>query len=338
MKFLLLLSMWQEVHPEPAPGVIVGREIRRTVTFHQEVSAASSSAKGSLDSVTVHVALPVDDVRQSVLKLEINPKPVRVEQDEFGQRLAVFEAARLESGTSMHVSWTADVLLRDIEYRVDPERLLRVGEEPAPVKASFLGDGSRYKLTDEGLRAAAREAGKGETNPLKLAANIDAFVRNAVSYSRDGRWDPAPVVLRSGSGSCSEYSFLYIALCRLNRLPARHAGGSALRIDVPEYEDPVFHRWSEVYLAGFGWFPVDVTKNDEEDGTGVDLAFGRTDANLLVVARGDGGDERPLEWDYVSAVRAERRSGAVTRISRRYVWSLPTALPDPNLAAHPQPR
>ncbi len=295
--------------------------IHRTVRFEQQVAARSAGGRGSLAAVRLHVALPATDHRQTVLSLAFEPPPDREIRDEFGQRIAVWERPLLAAGERLEVAWTADVVLRGHVENPDPARLGRIGAEPFEIRRLYLADGDKYSLDHPAVRRAAVLAARGESHPLRLAARINDFVGRQLSYERDGRWDSAPVVLARGTGSCSEYAFLFIALCRASGLPARHAGGTVERGRDPMYEDTVHHRACEVWLAGHGWFPVDPSRTDGGDGLPPTPFFGRIDAQWLIVSRGDGGRAAPLEWDYTSALRARRLGDAEVETARRFVWT-----------------
>ena len=43
-------------------------------------------------------------------------------------------------------------------------------------------------------------------------------------YERSGGWNTAPIVLERGNGSCSEYTFVFISMCRAAGVPARYVG------------------------------------------------------------------------------------------------------------------
>jgi transglutaminase-like putative cysteine protease len=56
----------------------------------------------------------------------------------------------------------------------------------------------------------------------------------------------------SGGGSKSN---LFIALCRINHIPARSQGGWRVQPD----GDHAQHSWAQVYFEPYGWMPVDAT-------------------------------------------------------------------------------
>jgi transglutaminase-like putative cysteine protease len=71
-------------------------------------------------------------------------------------------------------------------------------------------------------------------------------------------------------GDCSEYSDLFVALCRAKNIPARVATGYTVRFD----EISPKHHWAEVYLKKYGWVPFDPSWGDMEDSIFRNRAFG----------------------------------------------------------------
>ena len=167
---------------------------------------------------------------------------------------------------------------------------------------------------------AERIVAEGDWVCLEMRSEGE-HLRGRLTYRNDGKWESADRVLRNGHGSCSEYNFAFIALARLNGLPARYVGASALRSAGPQYEDTVHHRWTEVYLPGHGWFPIDSSRNDGEDGSPVNRWFGRTSASLLVLMRGEGGKNHPLRWGYVATVDARRIGDGRLSKRKRFLWA-----------------
>jgi len=107
-----------------------------------------------------------------------------------------------------------------------------------------------------------------EKNPYWIARNIFDHVRKTLECKLEGGWNTAPVVLERGTGSCSEYSFCFIALCRAAGLPARYVGSIVVQGD-DACLDGVFHRWPQVYLPSDGWIDIDPQGGDKKNhGTG----------------------------------------------------------------------
>ena len=119
-----------------------------------------------------------------------------------------------------------------------------------------------------------------------------------MEYELAGGWNIAPAVLARGNGSCSEYSFVYIAMCRAAGLPARYAGSVVIRGDDASW-DNVFHRWVEVYLPNYGWIPVDPSGGDSSWPSAQADNFGYLNNRFLITTVGGGGSEY-LGWSYNS--------------------------------------
>ena len=89
------------------------------------------------------------------------------------------------------------------------------------------------------------------------AVRIYDFVYRHVHYEEQDEERGALWALESGAGDCSEYSYLFVALCRAAGIPARIQAGFAFHRSSETLEDG--HMWAEYYLENYGWIPVDVT-------------------------------------------------------------------------------
>jgi poly-gamma-glutamate capsule biosynthesis protein CapA/YwtB (metallophosphatase superfamily) len=93
-------------------------------------------------------------------------------------------------------------------------------------------------------------------------------------------------------------------LCRLAGLPTRSVGGTSSGFrDLPT-TDCVFHRWTEVYLTGYGWFPADCSR-DANPIRGRRSHFGRVYHDAMIWCRQAGGEDDSLGWEYRAKLRIE---------------------------------
>lgn len=93
-------------------------------------------------------------------------------------------------------------------------------------------------------------------SPLKTAQNISNWVAGHVidsGYISNNRG--AAYALKYGKGDCTEYAFLFVALCRASGIPARPMAGFIcshnMVVDMGDY-----HNWAEFYLDG-RWYIAD---------------------------------------------------------------------------------
>jgi len=83
------------------------------------------------------------------------------------------------------------------------------------------------------------------------------FVVKHLKYAIQEQEQGALWALENGVGDCSEYSYLFVALCRAARIPARIQVGFAFGSTDETLENG--HMWAEYYLENYGWIPVDAT-------------------------------------------------------------------------------
>lgn len=309
--------------------------------FHRAWNRASTS----LEDVEVAMAVPPSDERQEIHEVTFHPEPDRITSDAWGQRTAHFRFRSVPPGGEVEVHMAVRATLSELEWRITERDVGAASEVPDDIARQFLRDGDNYRIDDELIREAARELLPERAGTLERVRLIHDFVIDHLEYARDSRWEPAGNVLRGGRGSCSEYTYLMIALCRAGGIPARYAGGSFLEeargrqgegkkpADGTEANvDRIFHRWVEVYLPRVGWFPVDPTKDDEAAATGRPyLHFGRLSPSFFTMSRSDGDsfEAGRLGCEYRSSMRWRGQASvdpALVPIERCARWDGATAV------------
>jgi transglutaminase-like putative cysteine protease len=152
-------------------------------------------------------------------------------------------------------------------------------------------------MTDDSyIQKLTKESVGDETNPYWIARKIFDYVRDNLEYKLEGGWNVAPVVLERGTGSCSEYTFSFISLCRAAGLPARYVGSIVVRGDDASLDD-LFHRWPEIYLPNYGWVPFDAQGGDKPLARDRAMSIGNLSNRFLITTQG-GGDSEYLGWYY----------------------------------------
>lgn len=294
--------------------------------------------KSPLRQVEVAIALPRDDDRQRIQELVLDPRPQKTAKDGWDQESACWLFDEVPAGGEVEAVLEVKVILRDLELLITEGDVGSLDQLPARLVQHYLRNNENYRL-DEGIvqRAAQRLSAPG-IGVLEKVRRIHDFVIDALEYSRDGQWDSADSVLRQGKGSCSEYSYLMIALLRSNGIPARYAGGTWLEKDGASpprdfhaeegsaHVDQIFHRWVEVYLPLVGWFPIDPTQDDAAEKEGSPYRyFGRLPWSYLAMAHGDGDrlESGLLGSDYRSSSKwlaRPRVQGEEIMVERFATW------------------
>ncbi len=251
----------------------------------------------TIKTVDVYLAIPRDLDNQELLgSVTFEPEVTGVLTDKWGQDVAHFRFEDLAPAEFTTVRMLASATMYQTRYFVFPDKVGSLDDIPREISDLYLADDAKFSLESKIIQDGVKEAVGGDTNPYWIARKIFNYVIAHMEYELAGGWNVAPAVLERGNGSCSEYSFVYIAMCRAAGLPARYAGSIVVRSDDASYDD-VFHRWVEVYLPGYGWIPVDPSRGDKKWPADRANAFGYLSNSVLITTIGGGGSEY-LEWGY----------------------------------------
>jgi len=254
---------------------------------------------GVVKELDIYLAVPEDLPNQKILgEIEYFPSPTDFLTDRWGQKVAHYKLRDLKSTEFISVGMKVKARLYKVRYFLFPEKVGRLEDIPRSIRERYLADDTKYSIHDPFIQKCAKEAVGEETNPYWIARKIYNYVIDNMEYELAGGWNIAPTVLKRGTGSCSEYSFVYIAMCRASGLPARYVGSVVIRGDDASTDD-VFHRWVEVYLPNYGWIPVDPSGGDRATPEGQAKAFGNLNNRYLITTISGGGSEY-LEWTYNS--------------------------------------
>jgi transglutaminase-like putative cysteine protease len=253
--------------------------------------------EGFVHEGLVSFALPEESPAQRfVTQPTFSEEPTEIVADKWGQRVANFRYEELPAGQSRQYSWEADVELRDMRWKIYPDKVGSAEDIPEEVRRLYLADSIKYDIHNAFIQDVVRRVVGGEKNLYWKARKLYNYVIDTLEYQRTGGWETAPIVLQRGDGSCSEYTFSYIALCRAAGVPARYSGALVIRGDDASL-DWVYHRWGEIYLPGYGWIPVDANHGDKPLPADRADGFGALDGRFVITTR-CGGFSEYLEWSY----------------------------------------
>jgi transglutaminase-like putative cysteine protease/glutamine cyclotransferase len=266
---------------------------RAEVTLTHQVKA---HGPGNLKSLNAYLAVPEDMPQQKITSLSFSPSNNTIAKDRWQQQIAVFSYENLPSPSTIESVMHVRTEISEIRYFIFPDRCGTLDDIPPDIRDTYTANGTKYLTDDPYIKNLATQLLGDRKNPYYIARNIFDYVREHLEYKLEGGWNAAPVVLKRGTGSCSEYSFCFIALCRAAGIPARYAGAIVVRGDDASMDD-VFHRWPEIYLPNYGWIPIDPQGGDKPSPRDRALNIGNLSNRFLITTRG-GGDSQYLGWYY----------------------------------------
>ncbi|HET8554395.1 MAG TPA: transglutaminase-like domain-containing protein [Rhodanobacteraceae bacterium] len=161
-----------------------------------------------------------------------------------------------QAGKPTVFSITYQVTLYAQYHAIDPDKV--VPAKITPALKPFVAERAPHVVFTQPLHVFSDQVVGDATNPYEIARRIYAAVdkipwAGAREYSTIA--NISDYTLHAGHGDCGEQTLLLITLMRMNGIPARWQSGWIYSDS--DYDN--IHDWAEIYLAPYGWIPVDVT-------------------------------------------------------------------------------
>ncbi len=181
----------------------------------------------------------------------------QIAPEDTQQRTAYLQAAAVAGKpTSFEVRYELTIYARHTD--IDPAKV-----QPTPADTAlqpYLAERAPHVVFTPALRAFSQRVVGNETHPYRIFEKLfDAVDQipwgGAREYSTIS--NISDYALHAGHADCGQQTLLLIALLRLNGIPARWQSGMVYSDDGIGYND--LHDWGAVYLAPYGWVPMDVT-------------------------------------------------------------------------------
>ncbi|MCX7953831.1 MAG: hypothetical protein N3A01_01425 [Bacteroidales bacterium] len=245
----------------------------------------------------VFYACPQSTQFQKIKNIKFSVKNVEFLKDKWNQKIAKIKLTDIKPLQKIELSMDVEAEISSVRYFVYPHKVGNLNTLPDSVKI-YLKNDDKYRINDTIITNIVKKIVANEKNPYWIARKLYNYVIEKLDYEMAGGWDIAPTILKRGTGSCSEYTFSYIALCRAAGIPARYVGSLVMRGDEVSI-DNTYHRWAEIYLPEYGWIPVDANAGDSSSPRTQAEGFGYLPNKFLITTQSGGGSEY-LEWSYNS--------------------------------------
>ncbi len=175
-----------------------------------------------------------------------------------------------QAGQPTRFSITYEVTIRGQYHAIDADKV--VAADITPELAPFIAERAPHVVFTDDLRAFSRKVVGDEKNPYRIAQKLFAAV-DAIPWAGAREYSTisniSDYALHAGHADCGQQTLLLIALLQLNGIPARWQSGMV-------FSDSGYsniHDWGQLYLAPYGWVPMDVTTGLLKPGPGDDPAL-----------------------------------------------------------------
>ncbi len=187
--------------------------------------------------------------------LESSPRKHQLAPESAMQRTVYLEDTA-QAGKPTSFSVTYQLTIYGQHYQIDPNKVAPA--TPSTALAPYMGERPPHIVFTDDLRKFSREVVGDEKNPYRIAQKLFAAVdripwAGALEYSTIS--NISDYALRAGHADCGQQTLLLMTLLRLNGIPARWQSGWIFSDS--EYNN--MHDWGWLYLAPYGWVPMDVT-------------------------------------------------------------------------------
>jgi len=183
----------------------------------------------------------------------------------------------------------------EIAYEVTRRERVALNPAPRVVPATLTAKERQEDLQPDALvpitglpAELATKVSEGKAQALDKARAIYEYVFSTMKYDKSGTgWGRGDVLYACDAkkGNCTDFHSLFIAMARSQSIPARFEIGFPLPADKHSGEVAGYHCWSDFYIEGKGWIPVDISeawKHPEKR----DYFFGSHDVNRVQFSLG----------------------------------------------------
>ena len=257
--------------------VIEGRNASRRVRVTQQL-IVNADAVPAGETIRAWIPFPreIEGQQQDIRLLSTTPAPHVLAPPGTLQRTVALEApAQKGQPTVFNVSYELTVLGR--HHAIVPEKVVPAAD--ISTFAEDLAERPPHIVFTPALREYSKQLVGDEKNPARVAKKLFDAVDtipwgSAREYSTIA--NISDYAFRQGHADCGQQTLLLVTLLRMNGIPARWQSGMV-------YSDGTYdnlHDWGRLYLAPYGWVPMDVTTGalESEDPRVRDFYFGSRDA------------------------------------------------------------
>ena len=269
-------SPLESVHPHHR-AVVAGTATPNRVRIVQSLSVDADAVPAG-ETVRAWIPYPraIEGQQEDIVFVSSEPATHVLAPESAMQRTIYFEKPA-KAGEKTEFQVTYELAISPRHFDVDAGKVV-----PADITAElapFVAERAPHVVFTDDLRAFSHQVVGDEKNPWKIARKLFAAVdripwAGAREYSTIS--NISDYALHAGHADCGQQTLLLVALLRLNGIPARWQSGMMFAAN--GYWN--LHDWGQLYIAPYGWMPMDVTfgRLDDPDPAVAGFYLGGLDA------------------------------------------------------------
>lgn len=225
------------------------RTLQVSLSYHLDVEGKRSTI------VNITSLLPQSITgKQEISNITFSPEPENT-FSKFGNQYAQWRLTGKSIKNVIEIRFEAKIFRQILDKKSTHEKL---------TKQEYLKYLKREKYLDVGSKIIkqAQNAIKRKSIDIEQVEQILKFVTKNMKPTRASReMLGAAKAIKKGKGDCTEYTDIFVTLCRQFNLPAKHMSGYIITDN-----GSIGHSWAEVYTKEKGWIIVDPLHMDQKLG------------------------------------------------------------------------
>jgi transglutaminase-like putative cysteine protease len=252
-RMLAMLAIKKAAREQKTPFVLPRYFLcNMSVTADADVVPAGGSRDQNL--IRAWLPIPREYPYQSQFKLIASSTPVLALSGPESPIRSAYMEQHAARGSPTTFSITYSYMRSGVYFDMDPDKV-HCCDPNDPGLKKFTSESPHVIFTDK-IKALGGEIAGKETNSYRVAKAFFDWIGSNIKYSYAREYSTlgniSDYCLTNCYGDCGQEAMLFITLCRSRGIPARWQTGWDLW---PGAHD--IHDWSEIYLAPYGWVPVD---------------------------------------------------------------------------------
>jgi transglutaminase-like putative cysteine protease len=246
--------------PAPATPALPPPAAERSfeITYRARVDGWPPGSK----RVEIWIPYPHSDAHQRVEVLGVQaPAPYEVTTEhEFGNQ--VLHLSLEQPQTPIEIVLRARVERRAVVRRDLAKAAAKGHPQRDPALARWLQP-DRLVPLDARIRDLAADVTAGKRTDVEKARAIYDYVVDTMSYDKQGTgWGEGDIYWACDTkrGNCTDFHALFTGLTRAAGIPAKFDIGLPIPPERGAGKIAGYHCWSEFWLDGYGWVPVDASE------------------------------------------------------------------------------
>ncbi len=228
---------------------VLPKHLKATMTVTVDADAAPAGE-------TIRAWLPVprrNEFQDGIKIIKSSPAIKKLAPETSPIRSAYMEKIATK-GQRTKFEVTFEYTVRCVHFDLDPKTAQATDVTQADLKP-FTSEAPHVMFTEK-IKGLVNELAGNQNNPVVNAKAFYDWIAGNIQYSYSREYSTLTNIsdycFANRYGDCGQEAMLFITLCRAKGIPARWQTGWDL---FPNGHD--IHDWTEIYIAPYGWVPVD---------------------------------------------------------------------------------